>query len=342
MQRNGIYIQTKEREIGDRMSNFWTGIPEVEKELKHITEIIVKTNTLGNQYLNDSMQYLFSSGGKMLRPAFVLIGSEFGERKETHKLHQLAASVEILHSATLIHDDIIDQAKMRRGQASIQSKYSKEYAVYMGDFLFSQCFMMLAEYDVSPKVLKHMAKGINVVCRGEMLQNALRYRDDISTRNYLKIITGKTAALFAASLAVGAKESGADEKTVKSLGKIGGHIGMAFQLIDDLLDYESNAEALGKDVQGDILKGYYSLPMIKTFRSEYGKEMKSLMANKLLNKEDIRHLIELSKLSGGVEETRQLAKKYTDKALKEVSTLPSGRGKALLEEIIPKLLMRTY
>lgn len=337
-----VLIYRLKREIGDRMSKFWTGIPEVEKELKHITEIIVKTNTLGNQYLNDSMKYLFLSGGKMLRPAFVLIGSEFGEKKDVEKLRYLAASVEILHSATLIHDDIIDEAKMRRGQGSIHSKYSKEYAVYMGDFLFSQCFMMLAEYDVSPKVLKYMAKGIHVVCKGEMLQNALRYREDITTRNYLKIITGKTAALFTASLAVGAKEAGADEKIVKTLGKIGGHIGMAFQLVDDLLDYESNSEALGKDVQGDILKGYYSLPMIKAFKSEYGQEIKSIMTSKLLNKREIAHLIELSKLSGGVEETRQLAKKYAEKALKEVSTLPSGRGRTLLEELIPKLLIRSY
>ncbi len=324
------------------MSKFWAAIPEVNNELETITSIIKESNTLGNRYLNDSVQYLFSSGGKLLRPAFVLIGSAFGEVEDQKKLHQLAAAVEILHSATLVHDDIIDEAYLRRNQESIQSKYSKEYAVYMGDFLFSQCFMMLTEYEVSTKALKDMAKGINVVCRGEMLQNALRYQMDITTRDYLKIITGKTAALFAASLSVGAKEAGADDKLAKRLGKIGGHVGMAFQLIDDLLDYESSAEELGKDVQGDIAKGYYSLPMIKALQSTYGKEMKAIMSQDIITKTDVHQLIEYSKASGSVERTRKLAEKYTAKALKETNALAEGRGKELLLEIIPKLLKRKY
>lgn len=324
------------------MSRFWAAIPEVDNELETITSIIKETNRLGNRYLNDSVQYLFSSGGKLLRPAFVLIGSEFGELEDKNKIHHLAAAVEILHSATLVHDDIIDEAYLRRNQESIHSKYSKEYAVYMGDFLFSQCFMMLTEYEVSAKALKQMARGINIVCRGEMLQNALRYQLDITTRDYLKIVTGKTAALFAASLSVGAKESGVEDKLAKQLGKIGGHIGMAFQLIDDLLDYESSAEALGKDVQGDIAKGYYSLPMIKALQTSYGKEMKAILNKNEITKEDVIHLIEYSKVSGSVERTRKLAHKYTAKALKETEDLPEGRGKDLLLEIIPKLLKRKY
>lgn len=324
------------------MSKFWASIPEVDNELDTITSIIKETNTLGNRYMNDSVQYLFSSGGKLLRPAFVLIGSQFGEVEDKNKIHRLAAAVEILHSATLVHDDIIDEAFLRRNQESIQSKYSKEYAVYMGDYLFSQCFMMLAEYEVSTKVLKDMAKGINIVCRGEMLQNALRYQIDISTKDYLKIITGKTAALFAASLSVGAKEAGVEDRLAKQLGKIGGHIGMAFQLIDDLLDYESNAKELGKDVQGDIAKGYYSLPMIKALQMDCGKEMKVILAKKNISTRDVIDLIAYSKSSGSVERTRKLAEKYTAKALKETEVLPAGRGKELLLDIIPKLLKRKY
>lgn len=329
-------------EMVKNMSKFWASIPEVNNELKAINDIIIDTNTLGNQYLNDTIHYMFSSDGKMLRPAFVLIGGQFGNEVSKEKLHRLSAAVEILHSATLIHDDIIDEAFLRRKKQSIQSKYSKEYAVYMGDFLFSQCFLMLAEYEVSTAVLKHMAKGINVVCRGEMLQNALRYNQEISTRNYLKVITGKTAALFAASLSAGAKEAGADDFVVKKLAKVGGHVGMAFQLIDDLLDYESTAAEMGKDVQGDILKGYYSLPMIKAFKTSYGKEMKSVLAKERITPQDILDLIDWSKKSGGVKETRELAEKYTEKALREVSELPDGKGKTLLMEIIPKLLKRTY
>jgi len=324
------------------MSKFWVSVPEVYNELGTITEIIKETNKVSDPALQNSFDYLFSSGGKMLRPAFVLIGSQFGETKDQNTIHRLAAAVEILHSATLIHDDIIDEAFIRRNQQSIQSKYSKEYAVYMGDYLFSQCFMMLAEYEVSPKVMKHMAKGINVICRGEMLQNAMRYEQDITTRQYLKIITGKTAALFAASLAVGAKEAGADDKLAKRLGRIGGHVGMAFQLIDDLLDYEGDAETIGKDVQGDIAKGYYSLPMIKALKSVSGPEMKSILNKSDISVPDVMALIQFSKDSGTVERTRVMAEKYTRKAMKEVALLPECRGKELLLEIIPKLLQRKY
>ncbi|MBN2826852.1 MAG: polyprenyl synthetase family protein [Tissierellales bacterium] len=324
------------------MSKFWASIPEVNDELEAINNIILETNTLGHKYLNDSLNYMFSSGGKMLRPAFVLIGSQFGDQATKSRLHNLAAAVEILHSATLIHDDIIDEAYLRRKQPTIQAKYSKEYAVYMGDFLFSQCFLMLAEYEVSTDVLKYMAKGINIVCRGEMLQNALRYDQDISTRNYLKIITGKTAALFAASLSVGAKEAGADEALVKSLAKIGGHVGMAFQLIDDLLDYESTAAEMGKDVQGDIVKGYYSLPMIKALKTVYGDDMKAILNKKSITSSEVTTLIDWSRQSGGVESTRRLAEKYTAKAMKGVHDLPEGRGKDLLLQIVPMLLERKY
>lgn len=324
------------------MSKFWASIPEVNDELEAINNIILESNTLGNKYLNDSLQYVFTTGGKMLRPAFVLIGGQFGNLASKTKLHQLAAAVEILHSATLIHDDIIDEASLRRKQPSVQAKYSKEYAVYMGDFLFSRCFLMLAEYEMSTEILKDMAKGINIVCRGEMLQNALRYDQDISTRNYLKIITGKTAALFAASLSIGAKEAGVDEALVKSLAKIGGHVGMAFQLIDDLLDYESTAVEIGKDVQGDIIKGYYSLPMIKAFKTVYGSDIKAILNQSHISNKDVMTLIEWSRKSGGVESTRQLAEKYTAKAMNGVKALPDGRGKELLLQIIPILLKRKY
>lgn len=324
------------------MSEFWNDYPEISTDLNIIKELIIEVNKSSERYLNSSIDYLVTTGGKMLRPAFVLIGSTFGNSKDKEKLHNIAAAIETLHLATLIHDDIVDDSEMRRGKETIQTKYSKEYAVYMGDYLFTKCFMMLSSHEYTNDNLFNISKGISKICIGEMMQNQLRYNLNVGTKDYLKVISGKTAGLFAVSLATGANASDANDEISKKLARIGYNIGMAFQIIDDILDYSDDSKIVGKDTQKDIVNGYYTLPVIFALKSNSKSELQDIIKEKNISKTQILEAIEIIQKSGSVEKTVKLAKKYTIRALKHINDLPDTDGKRVLLELVPKLLSRAY
>jgi heptaprenyl diphosphate synthase len=260
------------------MSTFWNDYPEIKEKLIYVKNNMLEKSKSSEKYLDRSFEYLYSTGGKMLRPAFLIIGSLFIKEKLDEKkeklIKDLASAIEMLHNATLVHDDIIDDSFLRRGKEAIHSKYSKEYAVYMGDYLFSESFLMLSNYDIPRDIIKHLAQGISTVCKAEMLQNHYRYDSKVSVEDYLKVISGKTAALFGISLSVGANQAGIDEDKTNKLYEIGNNIGIAFQITDDILDFTSNEQTLGKEVKSDIIKGYYTLPLLLAFQSNYKKAVK--------------------------------------------------------------------
>lgn len=324
------------------MSHYFDRYPEISEKLKLVLNKINEINKSSEEFLNESVDYLLSTGGKMLRPAFLLIGSMFGDERNDDKICTLAAAVESLHLATLIHDDIIDEAELRRGKQTIASKYSKTYAVYMGDYLFSKCFVELANQDVDPKVLKRVAEGVSKICTGELLQNKLRYNYRVGIRDYLRVVRGKTAALFAVSLGTGAKESGASDAVSKRLTRIGLYIGMAFQIIDDLFDYIGDAITVGKEVMVDLSKGYYTLPLLLALDSPYRNQIVEILDKNEILPTDINNVVQLVKESGAIDKAKYIAKQYTTKALSAIETLPDGQGKAYLKEIVPALLQRVF
>lgn len=316
----------------------------LKEQLEEVSVKMDQKLTQGDKYLNESLDHVKLAQGKMLRPLLLLIGSSFGRynRKKQDSYTELATAIETLHIATLIHDDVIDEAKLRRGQESIQSKYSKSYAVYMGDFLLSQSFLMIANLDVDKEVGIRLAKAINQICVGEMKQHKWRYNTAVIPMNYLRIISGKTAALFTVSLSSGALHAKASNETVKILGRIGYYIGMAFQLVDDLLDYIGDEETVGKELKVDLIKGYYSLPVIFALNSKLGPEIKELLNEGLSSEVELDKVISLVKKSGGIEKTEKMAARYTKKAMGLIQLLPNGKGKQNLKKLIPLLLERVY
>lgn len=323
------------------MSKFWIDYPVITEELDHVNEIIKKNIKSREKYLEESIYPMIDAGGKMLRPAFLLLSGKFGEY-DSKKMHNLAAVIEMLHLATLIHDDIIDDSKLRRGVETIQTKYGKEYAVYIGDFLFCQCIAMMSQYDYTLENLKEISKVISRICMSEISQYHLRFDSNMNLRKYIRIISGKTAALFAICFYAGAREANCSEKVQKLLGKIGYNIGMAFQIIDDLLDYKGNTEMLGKNALKDLKRGYYTLPLIYALERDKENQILKLLDKSVINAEDVGVIIELVKKYEGTDKARRVADRYTKKATQQISKLPDCESKEILKDIVPKLLKRDY
>ena len=266
--------------------------------------------------------------GKMLRPLFTIIAAHFGTY-ESEKMVKLAASIEILHMATLIHDDVIDESKFRRHRESVQSKYGKDMAVYSGDYLLAKTLSILDLETYDSKNVKRLVRAIEQICESELLQYQNR-NHVTSFKNYLRIVAGKTAALFATSMYVGALESDCDARTARLLGRIGYELGVAFQIIDDILDFSEDASKIGKTVRNDLKKGYYTLPVIYALADEPESD---------LTEDEILLLIDKAK---GIDRSRALARKYTKKAYKHIALLPDGVQKEAVHSMASFLLDRAY
>lgn len=321
------------------MSKFWQEYPTIQKDLECVVEIMKKEVKCQEKSIESSLLELIQSGGKLLRPAFLLISGGFG-KYDTSKLYPLAATIEMLHMATLVHDDILDDSTHRRGKETIQSKYGKNYAVFMGDFLFSKCFLTLSGSS-SFENMNLLSKAISKICIGEIEQFSSKYVLNLNLKKYLKRIHAKTALLFLMSFYIGAKESSCSEALSKKLGRIGYNMGMAFQIIDDILDYTGDEATVGKPLGNDLKEGIYTLPLI------YASQTKDKRLQKLLSKEhytndNIRDIINLVDELGGNEKARLLAKKYSEKAFKEIASLPENKNKAILTDVINKLIVRNY
>lgn len=308
--------------------------PEIEtfldQEIEQVRKII-KVNTRSKfSGIKDVVSDIIDLNGKLLRPLFAIVAAQFGTY-ESEKITKLAASVEILHMATLIHDDIIDDSKLRRNKESVQSKYGKDMAVYAGDYLLSKAMTMLNSDDYDADHMKKLAKAIELICESELLQYHSKFKS-MTVKNYLRVISGKTAALFAVSMYSGAAESQCSEQLSKTLGKIGYELGMAFQIIDDILDFSENVDLVGKTLRNDLKKGYYTLPVIFAIQKEK-------RVDDDLSEEMLLSLIEKHK---GIEQAQALAKKYTARANKRIKSLPDGEYKQVVMGLAELLLDRKY
>ena len=321
------------------MHAIWNQYPEIKQELEAVIDLMDENAYCKDKVIESSIKELVHTSGKMLRPGFSIIASKFG-KYEPERTRVMAAVLEFFHMATLVHDDVIDEAKLRRGRETIQSKYGKNYAVYIGDYLFCICFKLLAQ-TASLHSIQMDSKAMSRICLGEVEQLNSRFDQTATVKDYLRRISGKTAQLFALSLYLGAAESGCEKRMSQLFWNIGYNIGMAFQIIDDVLDYTSVEEVLGKESNHDVKEGVYTLPLI------YALEKKPKALVELLNKEsysneDIETVKKLVLEYEGVEKAKILAKKYTAKAFKLMEKLPDNQYKEMLKEITGLMLDRNY
>lgn len=320
----------------------WEAYPELQSELIKTLELIDSRIHLRNKDIEQALIGMTNTGGKLVRPAYTLLFSTFGEEHDPSRARAFAAAIEILHMATLIHDDIIDDSPKRRGQKTIQSKYGKDVAVYAGDYLFTVSFKLITDYSNSMKQMQINTKGMERILMGEIDQMHLRYNQKITIRNYLTQISGKTAQLFALSCYSGALESGQTERFARHCYYIGSHIGMAFQIKDDILDYSQTAESFGKPVLEDVKQGVYSSPLIYAMRKNITAFKDLLDKKDQMTNEDTKKVQQLVIDLDGLKEAEYLANKYTDKALKRINQLPDSSEKDIIRKVTMSLLERTW
>lgn len=321
------------------MNNYWSKYPLVKNDLEIIEDILKDNMKCKEKKIEESLMGMVDSGGKMLRPAFLLLAGRFG-KFNSKKLYPLATVIELLHMATLIHDDIIDNSEFRRGKKTIHAEYGSNYAVFTGDLLFTRCFMLLSN-NTSINNMKLVSRIIARICQGEIEQFSAHYQIDNTVKQYLKRIATKTSALFSLSLFIGASESKCSKDLCKELSRIGYNIGMAFQIIDDILDYEGSENVVGKPLGNDLKHGIFTLPLIYTLKVE-NNGLSDVLAKRNYCNEDIKHIINKTIQLGGLGRARELAKRYTTRAFDRLNALPNCESKRILIEVTETLLVREY
>ncbi|EUJ33914.1 polyprenyl synthase, component II [Listeria floridensis FSL S10-1187] len=323
-----------------QLHSMWENYPELKKDLAEVLMTIEKNIQIRDKRVEENVKMLIHAGGKLLRPAFALLSAKLGPDYDRERAISVAAALEVLHMATLIHDDVVDESKLRRGQPTINSKYGNHYAVYTGDYLFTICFKILSKHSDSISNIEFSSKNIEKILMGELDQMRMRYNLDVSVKEYLTRISGKTAQLFALSCYSGATASKAPRTLAVKAWNIGHYLGMAFQIIDDVLDYTSTDTGLGKPVMNDVLQGVYSLPLIYAMRGRKAEFGPLLLKKEAMTDADLAELIRLIDDYHGVEQAFDLARKYTKKAQKEIAKLPAGAYRDQLSKLTDEILDR--
>ncbi len=311
----------------------------LQRDLEAVRRVSLEALSAASPKMRLLLEESILSSGKMLRPALVLIAGRYGNF-DSAKLYNLAAAVEMLHNATLIHDDIIDHSSVRRGRPALHSTYGHSQAVLMGDFLLSSSFILAAGSTTESNGIS-LAHAVARICEGEINQNENLFGTDFSIRSYRRRIAGKTAALFAVSLLAGASESGVGKKSRSLFVRIGYNIGMSFQIIDDILDYTGDGSKVGKPLGNDLSEGIYTLPLLFALKNGNKQtDLSNIISDSPYCRETVNKIIEIVIELGGVELARKEAALYTRRAKREVSNLKAGFSRKVLSEIIDELLLR--
>ena len=316
--------------------------PRVKAEIRDVESYIEQTIQTSHYRISQNYVNILKAGGKRIRPAFVFLSGEvFGIKKE--ELLRLASAIEMIHMSTLIHDDIIDNAGERRGKPTISALHGDPWALYAGNYLFAESLAMIDPLK-NPEIARVMAKAATGIVAGELLQYRALFNTRQTVRDYLKRIRGKTALLLALSCKVGAMASNAGEAEVRNMHAFGYNLGMAFQIIDDVLDISETADT--RKTRGeDMLNGHINLPMIFALqeRDRHTKTIREIVGNRFTERErDVELVIRILKEKGTIEKAKSVAFRYNERAKKCLETLPDNMIKSELLGITDSLVERNF
>lgn len=337
-----------------RMSAEVIPMPRSEASLGPILSLTATAMNSVNAVILDRMQseiplipalagHLIAGGGKRMRPMLTLAGSELvGYQGNRH--HKLAAAVEFIHTATLLHDDVVDGSETRRGKETANIVFGNPATVLVGDFLFSRAFELMVE-DGSLKVLKILSSASAIIAQGEVDQLTAQRHIETSEERYLHIIGAKTAALFAAASRIAAVVAERDESEERALDDYGRNLGVAFQLVDDAIDYDSDAAEMGKDRGDDFREGKMTLPVILAYARGNDEERRfweEAIAGFRNEDEDLVHAVSLIHKHDAVRATRERARHYAERAIHALSIFPEGKARTAMTQAALFAVSRGY
>jgi len=286
-------------------------------------------------------EYIINAGGKRLRPALVLLcAGALGYKGSRH--HELAAIIEFIHTATLLHDDVVDESDLRRGHETANALFGNAASVLVGDFLYSRSFQMMVELG-DMRIMRVLSDATNIIAEGEVLQLMNCHDANVDELRYLQVIRYKTAKLFEAASQLGAIIGGADPETERSLADYGTHLGTAFQLIDDVLDYSGTEAETGKHLGDDLAEGKPTLPLIYVMQN--GTPTQAECVRKAIEhggREDFPGVLAAIHATGALEHTQKQASKEAERAAAALESLPASTHKDSLLELSAFAVDRSF
>ena len=319
-------------EIRSIVSEEWSLLDqEIEKQLSSDIELI-----------NNISQYIVNSGGKRIRPLIVLLSARACGASDLDRIVKAAAMIEFIHTATLLHDDVVDNSDSRRGIKTAHQSFGNESTILVGDFLYSRAFQIMVQIN-HMGIMEVMSDATNTIAEGEVLQLINSGNPKINKEQYLEVIYRKTGKLFEAAMVVGGLLSNQSQTVVTTLQLFGKELGMAYQIVDDVLDYSSSFEIMGKDVGDDLAEGKVTLPMIYTLERAM-PDMQEMIGQAILNKDSKN----ADKIIGSIQSTGSIAssvndaKEKTEFALHSIQSLDNSKYKTALTNLAEIILHRSY
>jgi heptaprenyl diphosphate synthase len=299
--------------------------------------------TSDHALLTEASTHLLKAGGKRIRPVFVLLAGKFGQYR-LDVLQRIAVPLELIHMASLVHDDVIDNAETRRGQLTVKSKWDNRIAMYTGDYIYGKALSIVTELG-DPLIHQILSKAMVQMCIGEMEQIRDFFNTEQSVRSYLLRIRRKTALLIAVSCQLGAIAAGADRHIANRLYRFGYNVGMAFQIRDDLLDLLGTEKQIGKPPGSDIRQGNITLPVLLALQEDEGREKLLIEINKIRESDgagDTKRALNIIRKSAGIHTAEAMAARYIDKAIEALSGLPDIPARKNLTDIAHFVAKRNY
>lgn len=319
-------------EIRSLVSEEWSLLDqEIEKQLSSDIELI-----------NNISQYIVNSGGKRIRPLIVLLSARACGASDLERIVKAAAMIEFIHTATLLHDDVVDNSDSRRGIKTAHQSFGNESTILVGDFLYSRAFQIMVQIN-HMGIMEVMSDATNTIAEGEVLQLINSGNPKINKEQYLEVIYRKTGKLFEAAMVVGGLLSNQSQTVLTTLQLFGKELGMAYQIVDDVLDYSSSFEIMGKDVGDDLAEGKVTLPMIYTLERAM-PDMQEMIGQAILNKDSKN----ADKIIGSIQSTGSIAssvndaKEKTEFALHSIQSLDNSKYKTALTNLAEIILHRSY
>lgn len=313
----------------------------IKHELQKTEEELIKAIDTQQPVLREASRHLIHAGGKRLRPAFVLLaGSCF--TSQVDQLVSMAVAMELVHMATLVHDDVIDNSLSRRGRDTVKARFGNRMSIYSGDYMLAKALSIIGKYNRS-ELVTMVADASVKVCEGEIVQFQTSFDVEQRVLDYLRRIERKTALLMSLACQVGALLTDAPSSMVNAMRRYGYNLGMSFQITDDILDFTADENVLGKPTGSDIRQGIITLPALYALRkSPQASELRSILSSSANVDRHADRALSIVNSSGGLEYSQDVAEKYIAKAHKMLALIPESQARNALSQIADFVCVREY